>query len=121
MSGDTIEYFQADSIGIAKCNVALVDTNEKFEVTGDYAIYHEKDSTSYVTRNMMLKQDMEGDTFFLTADTLYSITDTAGKRIIKTFHDARFYKSDMQGACDSLIYHTEDSIIYLYQVTDICK
>lgn len=114
MKGDTIEYDEAEKIGIAKCNVTLLDTAEKFEVNGDFARYEETDSTSYVTRNMMLKQDMDGDTFFLTADTLFTFPDTAGKRILKTYHRTFFYKSDMQGKCDSLIYHTGDSIIYLY-------
>lgn len=114
MKGDTIEYDQATEIGISKCNVVLIDTNEKFEVNGDYAIYYEKDSTSFVTKNVVMKQDMEGDTFFLTADTLYSLLDTAGNRIMKTYHHTIFYKSDMQGACDSLYYHTKDSIIYMY-------
>ena len=114
MKGDTIEYDQATEIGISKCNVVLIDTNEKFEVNGDYAIYYEKDSTSYVTKNLMLKQDMEGDTFFLTADTLYSLLDTAGNRMMKTYHYTIFYKSDMQGACDSLFYNTKDSVIYMF-------
>ena len=114
MKGDTIEYDQATEIGISKCNVVLIDTNEKFEVNGDYAIYYEKDSTSYVTKNLMLKQDMEGDTFFLTADTLYSLLDTAGNRMMKTYHHTIFYKSDMQGACDSLFYNTKDSVIYMF-------
>jgi len=115
MKGDTIEYDQAAEIGISKCNVLLIDTNEKFEVSGDYAIYYEKDSTSYVTKNLVLKQDMEGDTFFLTADTLYSLLDTAGNRMMKTYHHTIFYKSDMQGACDSLFYNTKDSIIYMFR------
>jgi lipopolysaccharide export system protein LptA len=114
LKGDTIEYDQAQKIGISKCNVSMIDTAEKFEVIGDFARYEEIDSTTFVTRNMMLMQDMEGDTFYLTADTLFSYPDTAGKRIIKTYHDTRFYKSDMQGACDSLLYLTKDSIIYMY-------
>lgn len=114
LKGDTINRDQAAEIGIAKCNVVLLDTNEKFEVHGDYAIYHEQDSTSLVTENMMLMQDMDGDTFFLVADTLYSLLDTSGKRVIRTFHNNRFFKLDMQGACDSLVYHTTDSIIYMY-------
>jgi lipopolysaccharide export system protein LptA len=114
LKGDTIDRDQAAEIGIAKCNVVLLDTNEKFEVHGDYAIYHEKDSTSLVTQNMMLLQDMDGDTFFLVADTLYSLLDTSGKRLIRTFHNNRFFKQDMQGACDSLVYHTADSIIFMY-------
>jgi len=114
MQGDTIEYDQATEVGIAKCNVSIVDTNEKFEVEGDYAIHHEQDSVSMVTKNMLLKQDMDGDTFFLTADTLYAETDTSGGKIIRTHYHSMFYKSDMQGRCDSLVYRASDSIFYLY-------
>ncbi|MEX2597378.1 MAG: OstA-like protein [Salibacteraceae bacterium] len=114
LMGDTIDRDQAAEIGIARCNVSLIDTNEKFQVDGDYGIYHEKDSTSMITKNMMLMQDMEGDTFFLTADSLFSELDTAGNRVIRTYYENVFYKSDMQGACDSLLYHTKDSVIYLF-------
>lgn len=115
LKGDTIEYDEAANLGISKCNVVLIDSNEKFEVSGDYALYNEIDSTSLVTKNMMMKQDMDGDTFYLVADTMRSVLDTNHKRIIKTYHNSRFYKSDMQGRCDSLVYLTADSIIHLYK------
>lgn len=115
MEGDTIEYDEAKKIGIGKCNVVMIDTAEKFEVEGDYARYEEEDSTSFMTKNLLMKQDMDGDTFFLTADTLYTYPDTNGKRVLKTYHHVRFFKSDMQGACDSLMYLTSDSIIYMYR------
>lgn len=114
LEGDTIYYDAAKKVGESFCNVALIDTNEKFEVTGDYAIYYEDDSVSLVTKNMLLKQDMGGDTFFLTADTLRSLVDTNHKRIVKTFHNVRFFKKDLQGKCDSLVYLIADSIINLY-------
>ncbi len=115
LKGDTIYYDEAAKIGESFCNVAMIDTNQKFEVTGDYAIYYEEDSVSYVTENLLLKQDMDGDTFFLTADTLHSLVDTLHKRIVKTYHGVRFFKSDLQGKCDSLVYLTVDSIIHLYR------
>lgn len=115
LMGDTIDYNQKDQIGISKCNVVMIDTSQKFEVNGDYAIYYEKDSVTYVTKNMLMKQDMDGDTFFLVADTLHSFVDSCWhERIVRTYHNTRFFKVDMQGQCDSLIYHTADSIIYMY-------
>jgi len=115
LRGDTIEYDETKQIGVSKCNVVLIDTGQKFEVNGDYAIYYEADSISYVTDNMLMKQDMSGDTFFLVADTLHSYVDSlTHDRIIRTYHRTRFFKNDMQGQCDSLIYQTKDSIIYLY-------
>jgi lipopolysaccharide export system protein LptA len=116
MMADTIDYDQKAQIGISKCNVLLIDTGQKFEVSGDYAVYFEKDSLSYVTKHMLMKQDMSGDTFFLVADTLFSFMDSASKqRIIKTYHGTRFFKSDMQGQCDSLIYLTKDSLIHMFK------
>ncbi|GAB4385368.1 MAG: OstA-like protein [Salibacteraceae bacterium] len=118
LSGDTIQYDEREQIGIAHCNVNLADSNEKFEVQGDFAWYNEKDSLSFVTENLLLKQDLAGNTFYLVADTLFSLYDTtSGKkqRIVKTYYNCRFYKSDLQGKCDSLVFYTNDSIIQLYR------
>lgn len=115
LMGDTIEYFEKSQLGIGRMNVLLIDSNEKFEVVGDYGIYNKADSTTLITKNMMMKQDMDGDTFFLVADTMRSVVDTSGQRVIKTYHDARFFKSDMQGKCDSLVYLTKDSIIHMFR------
>lgn len=113
--GDTIRYDEAAKIGRAFCNVMILDTNEKFEVTGDYAIHYEEDSVSMVTLRMQLAQEMSGDSFYLHADTMYARFDTAGHRQIETFHHVKFFKSDMQGKCDSLVYSTGDSIIYMFE------
>ena len=55
------------------------------------------------------------DTLFRTADTLLSInnkeTDT---RIIYAYHNTKFYRKELQGKCDSLVYNRSDSTIYLY-------
>jgi lipopolysaccharide export system protein LptA len=115
LKGDTIDYDQKAQIGISKCNVVVIDTSQKFEVNGDYAIYYEADSVSFVSENMIMKQDMNGDTFFLVADTLHSFIDSCRhERIIKTYHNTRFFKEDMQGQCDSLVYLTADSIIHMF-------
>jgi lipopolysaccharide export system protein LptA len=58
----------------------------------------------------------EGDTLFMTADTLVSIdsTDPAKKRIL-AYHNVKIFKNDMQGIADSLEYRSADSTIYFYK------
>jgi lipopolysaccharide export system protein LptA len=114
LRADTIDYDQKNQVGISKCNVVLIDTSQRFEVNGDNAIYYEADSVSYIWDNMIMKQDMDGDTFFLVADTLHSYLDSNHNRIIQTHYNTRFFKTDMQGRCDSLIYLTKDSVIHMY-------
>ena len=55
------------------------------------------------------------DTLYLHADTLRTVPDTIeGEKIITAYYGVRFFKNDMQGICDSLVYFTKDSIIQLY-------
>ena len=45
------------------------------------------------------------------------IADTVPKtyRLIKAYHGVRFYRSDMQGVCDSLQFSSKDSILHMYK------
>ncbi|WP_255498622.1 OstA-like protein [Dysgonomonas sp. ZJ709] len=36
-------------------------------------------------------------------------------REIKAYHGVRFYRSDMQGVCDSMQFNSKDSVLYLYR------
>ena len=57
----------------------------------------------------------ESDTLFLRADTLRTIPDTIpNEKIIIANNDTRFFRTDIQGVCDSLVYFTKDSLIRLY-------
>ncbi|MBL7955747.1 MAG: hypothetical protein JNJ91_11975 [Flavobacteriales bacterium] len=56
---------------------------------------------------------MDKDTLFLHGDTLFTTPDSAGKRVQAHRH-VRFFRNDMQGACDTLIYSEADSLISLF-------
>jgi len=45
------------------------------------------------------------------------ITDTVPEtyRLIKAYYNVRFYRSDMQGVCDSLQFSSKDSILHMYK------
>jgi hypothetical protein len=59
---------------------------------------------------------------FLHADTLSAIADTLAKndstqnqkRTLFAFHHVKFFKADLQGRCDSLVYSFRDSAIHLF-------
>ncbi len=96
-------------------NVAIIDTTENLTIYGDYSKYNEADSTSLVTGNILLVQAYETDTFFLHSDTLYSYYDSTKKyQNISAFHHVQFYKSDMQGKCDSLVFSDADSTVKMF-------
>ncbi|MCI5055318.1 MAG: hypothetical protein MRY83_04365, partial [Flavobacteriales bacterium] len=73
MYGDSIFYSRKNGIGEAFCNIHIIDTTEKMEIFGDYAIHYEKDSISIVTGdNALLIQEYDDDTLYLHGDTLIS-------------------------------------------------
>lgn len=114
--GDSIYYDQNVGLGESFGNVKLIDTLNNFMVEGDYVYYHQKDSVSLVLGDPMLTQFFKNDSLYLHADTLYSHYDTSGKyRMIHAYPQAQFYKSDLQGKSDSLVFSDVNSSIRLYK------
>ncbi|MFN8153482.1 MAG: OstA-like protein [Bacteroidia bacterium] len=115
--GDSIVYDKLAGMGKAWHHVSVTDTTQKMIISGDYAFLDEKKGTSFVTGGSVLTKIFETDSLFLHADTLYAEQDTVKKtKTYFAYHHVRIYKPDLQGQCDSLIYHTADSTIWFYTV-----
>lgn len=67
-------------------------------------------------RAYMAKITDDGDTLFMSADTLVSIDskDPQKKRIL-AYGNVKIYKSDLQGIADSLEYRVSDSTLVFYK------
>ncbi len=68
----------------------------------------------------LLALNMEGDTLYLGADTLFAISqvDTTIEDTLRTFlafHDVRVFKSDLQLICDSLEYAEREERFSFYE------
>lgn len=115
LKGDSIWYDQKNGFGKMMQNVSIIDTAQRVVIKGDMATYNEKKEISQVIGKALFIQAFENDSLYLHADTLQSQTvavkdDSTGK-IIKAFHHVVFFKSDMQGRCDSLAWTTQDSVM----------
>ncbi|CAN5915022.1 OstA-like protein [soil metagenome] len=134
LKGDSIWYNRKLGLGKAMKNVEIIDTLQKITIKGDLAIHNEVTNISLITGNALFIQSFTTDSLFLHADTLKSITiydstddgvkkkkkdpsDTIVKepqKIILGYHNVRFYKTDLQGKCDSLSWTSNDSTMRLY-------
>ncbi|MDD5570649.1 MAG: OstA-like protein [Bacteroidales bacterium] len=113
--GDSLFFDRNKGFGKAIGKVTLIDTLQKIIVKGDYSEYFEKTGNSFITGNTFLSQIIEDDTLFLHADTLRSVSDsTKTRKTLFAYHKAKFFKTDIQGMCDSLVYALSDSVIKLY-------
>lgn len=130
LEGDTLFYDRETGNGRGRHRVVLTDTTNKVVIKGKFGIYNENSKIAYVTDSAMLIQYGKKDTLYMHADTLQTIPDSSAikKQIVKdtttvkkkdpklffAYRKVRFYKSDLQGECDSLSYHMKDSIIYMF-------
>lgn len=116
ITGDSIYYNRAAGFGKAINNIEVSDTVQKVVITGNYGEFFRKEENTVVTGKALMKQNMDGDTLYLHADTLRTTLDTiSNKRTLFAYHKAKFFKSDFQGLCDSLVYSYKDSTISLFR------
>ena len=54
-------------------------------------------------------------TKLLRADTLKTVPDTIpNEKIIQAYFNVKFFRQDLQGKCDSLVYYSKDSTLCLF-------
>ncbi|NUQ24962.1 MAG: hypothetical protein HUU34_13500 [Saprospiraceae bacterium] len=122
LDADELDYSSDNGLGIAKGNVIWQDTSAQLTVACELAEYNRE--TGYLkavggrNNRPLLITLIDGDSLFMTADTLVSSkTDTLASdstRLLQAYRDVRIFKSNLQALCDSLAYSTVDSIFRLF-------
>ena len=119
MVGDSLFYDRNRGVGEAFYNVEFVDTINKNMLTGNYCYYNQKVGRAFATDEAMAVDFSQGDSLFIHADTLQMFTfnlDTDSVfREARAYHKVRFYRSDVQGVCDSLVFSAKDSCLTMYR------
>jgi len=111
VEGDSMYFNQKKHFASATNNIKVTDTTNHSIITGHYAeIFKAKDSV-FITNRALVKSLQQNDSIYIHADTLM-ITGKPENRIIRAFKNAKLYKLDMNGKCDS---------IYINQKTGITK
>ncbi len=118
LAGDSIYYEQRSGLGLAYGNVTITDKTENVMLKGQYGSYDQKKEYSVVTNQALMIQVDGADSLFLHADTLKATFDTTNNKakVLFAYHKVKFYRSNLQGMCDSLIYRFSDSTINLYRM-----
>ncbi|MGZ4043395.1 MAG: OstA-like protein [Bacteroidia bacterium] len=115
LTGDSLFYDRNKRIGKAFRNIRLIDTAQKSIIYGDYAEYHEKNSEALVTKDPIYARVIEGDTLFISADTLYHRDIDSLNNFLNAYHRVKIFKKDLQAICDSASLNTQDSLLQLFR------
>ncbi len=115
LSGDTLYYDRNTDFGLAYGNVTLLDTVQKMLITGNYGEFKKRAGFSFVTDSAQAIMIDKKDSLFLHSDTLWiHFNKKQNPEYMLAYHKMKFFRNDMQGMCDSLVYSFKDSTIFLY-------
>lgn len=116
LNANFIKYNKENGEGKALGSVRFEDFDNRSIILGNSADFNKTEETTVVTDSAVFITYTSTDSLFLHADTLRTVPDTIdGEKIVTAHYGVRFFRTDMQGLCDSLVYFTKDSIVQLYQ------
>ncbi|MDR0994991.1 MAG: hypothetical protein LBL81_01725 [Tannerella sp.] len=115
LTGDSISYDKAHDFSEVFGNMVLRDTAQKIILKGQYGYYDGKKEFAFATDSALLVEYAQGDSLFLHADTLQMSTFDSTYRRVKAYYGVRFFRTDVQGVCDSMLFNTRDSVLGLYK------
>ena len=115
MKSDSMYYNR--NLGLAKAydHVDMIDTSYKVVMRGNYVEMWENKGLSFATDSAYaISYDNDNsDSLYIHGDTLFMYFDKQKEEAKKLIarRNVRFFKSDMQGKCDTLTYLVADSTI----------
>lgn len=112
IEGDSVYFDKASEFASATNNITVTDTINKGVIRAHYAeVYKAKDSV-FATKRAVSISLVEQDSLYMHGDTLL-LTGKPEKRILRAFRNAKFYKTDLSGKCDSIHFDQSTGITQL--------
>jgi lipopolysaccharide export system protein LptA len=106
VEGDSLYYDKRKGFASATNNIQVIDTVQNFITKGNYAEIFELKDSLFIVKKAVAISIVDKDSMFIHGDTIL-ITGKTKKRIVRTFHNVKIFKSDLQGKCDSI--HTNQA------------
>jgi lipopolysaccharide export system protein LptA len=99
--GDSLYFDRAAQFASATNNIKVIDTINNSVIKAHYAeVYRAKDSV-FATKRAVAISLVEQDSLYMHGDTLM-ITGPPENRIMRAFRNAKFFKTNLSGKCDSI-------------------
>ncbi len=105
MEGDSVYFNKVREFASATNNITVTDTINQGIVRAHYAEVHKAKDSLFATKRAVSILVQEQDSLYVHGDTLM-ITGKPDERITRAFRNAKFFKTDLSGKCDSI--HSEE-------------
>ncbi|WP_396638258.1 OstA-like protein [Maribacter sp. R77961] len=106
VEGDSVYFNKAKEFASATNNITVTDTINKGIIRAHYAEVHKAKDSVFATKRAVSISVQELDSLYVHGDTLM-VTGKPEARILRAFRNAKFFKTDLSGKCDSI--HSEEA------------
>ena len=110
--GDSVYFDKSRGFASATNNIKVTDTINNGIIRAHYAEVHRKKDSLFATRRAVSISLVEQDSLYMHGDTLM-VTGEPDARILRAFRNAKFYKTDMSGKCDSIHFEERTGVTQL--------
>ncbi len=107
IEADSLYYDRNKEMATATRNVKITDSINKGIIKGHYGEMYKKKDSLFITKHAVAINLVDKDSVYIHAKKIM-VTGKEGNRIIRGFNNARFYKKDMTGKCDSI--HSDQKV-----------
>lgn len=116
LTGDSLYYERKNGFGKAYHDAFLIDTIQHIILTGNYGEIQRKDGFAFMTDSAVSVMVEKKDSLFMHADTVRATFDTTQHiRNVFCYYKVKFYRNDIQGMSDSIVFHASDSSLMMYK------
>ena len=113
IEGDSLYYNRNNDFASATGNIKVIDTANSSVIKGGYAEFFKLKDSVFITKRAVAISAMENDSLYIHGDTLL-VTGKTEERLVKAFNHVKFFKSDLQGKCDSLVSDEKTGLTKLF-------
>jgi lipopolysaccharide export system protein LptA len=113
IEGDSLYYNKERNFASATGNIKVIDTINKTIIKGGYAEFFKLKDSVFITDKAVAISAVENDSTYVHGNVLM-VTGPSNERLIRAFNYVKFYKTDLQGKCDSLVTNEKTGITQLF-------
>lgn len=114
LTADDLYFNQISGYGKGEGDVLIENPEEKQFIRGGFGEYFQNRDSAYVTQKAYAVRAFEKDSLYIHADTLMT-TKREEKNLIRAFHHAKFFKSNLQGKADSISFAEAGGVMKFFR------
>ena len=112
IEGDSLYFDKVSEFASATNNIKITDTINNGVIRAHYAEVHKAKDSVFATKRAVSISLVQKDSLYMHGDTLM-VTGKEEHRILRAFRNAKFYKTDLSGKCDSIHFDESTGITQL--------